>query len=105
MNSLKVCESSVELFEKLPESMWPDLDENEWGNIRFLCFDKTKIKDKHIKTKDFKEIEKWKISPVEGDLYCLAFKVKQSEKKEVFYCIMDLMKKGKLYENALVRVG
>lgn len=104
MNSLKVCESSVELFEKLPESLWPDLDENEWENIGFFCFRKSKRKGKYLKTEEFKKIVKWKISHVEGNMYCMAYQVKESVKKDAFYCIMDLMKNGKVYENALVRV-
>lgn len=104
MNSLKVCESSVELVEKLPESLWSDLDVKEWKNIVFFCFNKSEKIGKYIKKDDFKKIVKWKISHVEGDMYCVAYQEKKSEKKEALYCIMDLMKNGNVYENALVRV-
>ncbi len=104
MNSSKACQNSVELFEKLPDVLWSDLEGNDWENVGFICFEKKEKKGMYIKTEDFKQIVKWKITHVENNIYCMAYQVKDTLMKEVYYCIKDIIKNGYVYENALVRV-
>lgn len=44
MNSSKACQNSVELFEKLPDVLWSDLEGKDWENVGFICFEKEEKK-------------------------------------------------------------
>lgn len=78
-----------------PESLWPDFNSKEWCDTNFTCFRRMRATNGiEALLRSNEKIEKWRITHVQGNLFCLACKTKEKEViKQIFDELKEIDKK------------